>query len=441
MSKRHFLRQMLQSVGTSLAMLVLRLARNILLARILGPADRGLFALLSAMPEMIGGITSGGLNTALGYQSARQRPMGALLALVLVYGCLFSALATLVGVVLLRSLGQDLDLAQELGLLAWLLLLVVPLFVLKSALFNLHNADGRVGAFNSLRLIESLTPLALFLALFWIWQDMALEAAVISWIGGLSLAVVVGLCLLARFHDLHLRWNRESRREMLSIGGKSHPDILFQQLLMRADYLLIGLMLDSTALGYYAMASAAAELLIIVPEAVTTPLMKKLLQQGEGIDELTPLALRLTGTAMLGACLGMAVLGEWLIVLLFGEAYRPAYPALLALLPGIFGLCYASILHLDLVGKGRPGTLSWMAGFAAALNLAMNAVLIPQMGIVGAAIASSTAYSVLTLSMLVLYTRLSRVPVGKTLLILPSDIGFLSSHLLARRSACEPGGL
>ncbi len=189
------------------------------------------------------------------------------------------------------------------------------------------------------------------------------------------------------------------------------------------------------------MASAAAELLIIVPEAVTTPLMKKLLQQGEGIDELTPLALRLTGTAMLGACLGMAVLGEWLIVLLFGEAYRPAYPALLALLPGIFSLCYASILHLDLVGKGRPGTLSWMAGFAAALNLAMNAVLIPQMGIVGAAIASSTAYSVLTLSMLVLYTRLSRVPVGKTLLILPSDIGFLSSHLLARRSACEPGGL
>jgi len=439
MSTRRFIRQMLQSVGTSLAMLVLRLARNILLARILGPADRGLFALLSAMPEMIGGITSGGLNTALSYQSARQRPMGALLALVLVYGCLFSALATLVGVSLLRSVGQELDLARELGQLAWLLLLVVPLFVLKSALFNLHNADGRVGAFNSLRLIESLTPLALFLALFWLWDELALEAAVISWIAGLSLAVIIGLCLLARFHDLHLRWSPESRRAMLSIGGKSHPDILFQQLLMRADYLLIGLMLDSTALGYYAMASAAAELLIIVPEAVTTPLMKRLLQQGDGIDDLTPLALRLTGTAMLGACLSMGLLGEWLIVLLFGEAYRPAYPALLALLPGIFSLCYASILHLDLVGKGRPGTLSWMAGIAAALNLLLNAVLIPTLGILGAAIASSVAYSVLTLSMLVLYHRLSGVPFGRTLLILPSDFGLLASPLLPRRSACEPG--
>ena len=41
--------------------------------------------------------------------------------------------------------------------------------------------------------------------------------------------------------------------------------------------------------------------------------------------------------------------------------------------------------------------------------------------------------------MLVLYIRLSRVPLGKTLLILPSDISLLSSHLLTRRSACEPG--
>src|SRR5690606_25167740 len=111
-------------------------------------------------------------------------------------------------------------------------------------------------------------------------------AAVISWIAGLSLAVIIGLCLLARFHDLHLRWSPESRREMLSIGGKSHPDILFQQLLMRADYLLIGLMLDSTALGYYAMASAAAEQLILVLEADTPTQSKSPLQRRDGPDDL-----------------------------------------------------------------------------------------------------------------------------------------------------------
>ena len=200
-------------------------------------------------------------------------------------------------------------------------------------------------------------------------------------------------------------------------------------MLMRADYLLIGLLLDSEQLGYYAMATAAAELLFIVPEAVTTPLMKRLLQQDDGIERLTPLALRLTGTAMLAACLCLAVTGEWLIVLLFGDAFRPAYPALLALLPGMFSLCYSSILHLDLLGKERPGTLSIFAGGAAALNLMLALLLIPRWGIVGAAVASSVAYSALALAMLLLYWRVSGIAIGQTLLILPSDLRLLRAQL------------
>lgn len=429
MKSSDYIRQLLFSIGTKLAMLALRLARNVLLARTLGPADRGLFALLSALPELIGAATSGGLNTALGYQAARQHPMGLLLTLMLLYGCLASALATLVGVEALQSFGQDLEIMRQLGPFAWLLLLAVPLFVLKSALLTLHNADGRVGTFNGLRLLESLAPLLLFLALIWMWPHAALSAALISWLGGLALVVAAGLCLLARYHSIRLRWDPDSQGELLRFGSRSHPDVLFQQMLMRADYLLIGLLLDSEQLGYYAMATAAAELLFIVPEAVTTPLMKRLLQQDEGIERLTPLALRLTGTAMLAACLGLAVTGEWLIVLLFGDVFRPAYPALLALLPGMFSLCYSSILHLDLLGKERPGTLSIFAGAAAALNLLLALLLIPRWGIVGAAVASSVAYSALALAMLLLYWRVSGIAIGQTLLILPSDLRLLRAQL------------
>ena len=57
---------LLVTMGTRLSMIALRLIRNILLARLLGPADRGLFAFLSALPELIAAVTSGGLNTAVG---------------------------------------------------------------------------------------------------------------------------------------------------------------------------------------------------------------------------------------------------------------------------------------------------------------------------------------------------------------------------------------
>lgn len=434
MSRESYLRHLVLSTGTRLAMIALRLLRNVLLARILGPSERGLFALLSTLPDLISAATSGGLNSAVGFQAAKQRPMGLLLCQVLVFGCLIAGLLTLLCVSLLREFGTELDVTVQLGLLAWLLLLAVPLTVLKSGLLTLHNASGGVGAFNALRLVESLAPLLLFVGLFWMWHDAALEAALISWLAGISLVVLMGWIWLRRNHAVKLCWDRTSQKELLGYSAKSHPDVLFQQVILRSDFLFIGAMLGSTALGHYAMASAAAELLLIVPEAVTTPLMKRLLQQDSGMERITPLALRLTATVMLCACLSMALIGEWLIVVLFGAAYQPAYPALLALLPGLFGLCYASILRLDLLGKNRPGTVSLMMGCGAALNLLLNVLLIPTHGIVGAAIASSIAYLAVTLAMLVLYCRLSGVPMLQTLLILPSDVAPLR-RMLVRRAA------
>lgn len=433
MSDGPYLRHLLLSMGTKLAMIALRLLRNVLLARILGPSERGLFALLSTLPELISAATSGGLNSAVGYQAAKQRDMGLLLTQVLVYGCLLASALTLICVALARSVGGELDITAQLGLMAWLLLLAVPMTVLKSGLLTLHNASGGVGAFNGLRLSESLLPLLLFLGLFWMWREHALEAALISWLAGLALVLALGLWWLRRDHRLTLRWDRSGQRELLSYSARSHPDLLCQQVLLRADYLLIGALLGSTALGHYAMASAAAELLLIVPEAVTTPLMKRLLQQDAGMDRLTPLALRLTATVMLGACLGMAVIGQWLIVTLFGAAYQPAYPALLALLPGLLALCYASILRLDLLGKHRPGAVSLMMAAGAVGNLLLNVLLIPQWGIVGAAAASSIAYLSVTVAMLVLYCRLSGVRLRHTLIMLPSDLAPLRG--LLQRSA------
>ncbi|WP_312936103.1 oligosaccharide flippase family protein [Pseudomonas sp.] len=422
MKRNGYLRHMVLSMGTNVAMLVLRLMRNVLLARILGPSERGVFALLNTLPDLISAFTSGGLNTALGYQAAKQRNMGLLLTQVLVYGCLLATLLTLLCIVLARELGTHLEATEQLGLLVWLLLAAVPLSVLKVALLTLHNASGATGTYNALRLLESLVPLLLFAGLFFMWRDAALDAAVISWLCGLGLFVSLGLYWLGRDHRIALRWDRNGQRELLSYSAKSHPDVLFRQAMLRGDYLLISAMLGSAQLGHYAMATAAAELLYIVPEAVTTPLMKRLLQQEKEMSRLTPLALRLTSTIMFLACLSMAVIGEWLIITLFGAEYQPAYPALLGLLPGLLGMSHVSILRLDLLGKERPGTVSWIMGIGAVLNLVLSLLLIPRFGILGAAVSSSVAYFSVAVMMLTLYCRLSGVSVWNTLAILPSDV-------------------
>jgi len=429
---RTYLRHLAFSVGTRLVMIGLRLTRNVLLARLLGPADRGTFALLNALPDLIAALTCGGLNSALAYQTARQsdtnnQSTGLLLVQILAYGCVPATLLTWAGLSLLPWFAAYLS--TPLGPLAWLLLLAVPLTVLKNGLLTLHNADARVGAFNALKLLESLLPLLLFVGLWWLWSNAPLQAALVSWLLGLLAVAALAWRWLAHYRDTRLRWQYDTQKALLHYGARSHPDVLCQQIMLRADYLLIGALLDPTQLGYYAMASTAAELLLIVPEAVTTPLMKRLLQQGRDINQLTPLAMRLTATIMLCACLLMGLIGHVLIVILFGTAFAPAYPALLALLPGVFGLCHASILRLDLLGKGRPGSLSLLMGLGSVFNLLLNLWLIPHWGIVGAALACSAAYLAVTLGMLGLYCRLSGVPWWRTLILLPADIDWLCLQL------------
>ena len=430
-----YLRHLALSLATRLTMIALRLVRNVLLARLLGPADRGIFALLAALPDMIVAVTSGGLTSAVAFHAARQRGMGPLLAHILVQGCALAGVLTLLVLLAIHSLGSLPEFAERLGPWVWVLLIAVPVVIGKNALLVLHNADGRVGPFNSLRLLESLGPLLLFVALWALFPYAALEAAIGSWLIGLVMVVVVGICWLGRFHRLRPRWQRDEQGALARYGLRSHPEVLFQQVLLRADYLLIGMLLPAAELGYYAMASAAVELLLIVPEAVTTPLMKRLLQQGEGMERLTPLALRLTASVMLLACILMALLGEWLIVTLFGDSYAPASVALLALLPGVFALCYASILRLDLLGKQRPGTLSLITGVAAGVNLLLNLWWIPGWGILGAGLASSLAYVLAATAMLWQFCRLSGVAWWRTLFLLPEDLSMLRSLLRSRQGS------
>jgi Na+-driven multidrug efflux pump len=61
-------------------------------------------------------------------------------------------------------------------------------------------------------------------------------------------------------------------------------------------------------------------------------------------------------------------------------------------------------------------------------------LLIPAYGIVGAAAASSIAYLAVTIALLVMYCRLSHVPLWQTLIILPRDV-IPMLYILQRKSA------
>lgn len=79
--------------------------------------------------------------------------------------------------------------------------------------------------------------------------------------------------------------------------------------------------------------------------------------------------------------------------IVYGQAYAEAVPMLLALLPGVVAYIAVKVLAAYLVGVGRLRITVIVSLIGLIATLALDFTLIPRLGAVGAAIASSVSYS------------------------------------------------
>jgi O-antigen/teichoic acid export membrane protein len=128
-----------------------------------------------------------------------------------------------------------------------------------------------------------------------------------------------------------------------------------------------------------------------------------------------------------------------LIEVAFGSAYAAGTPTLVVLLVAVIPLSIGRLISADLKGRGRPGTVSLAAVVSVAVTVVLDLALIPGMGIVGAAIASLVAYSLMTAALLYAY----RVATGGILTsLIPGledlrDLRALVDRRLARRGSTD----
>jgi Na+-driven multidrug efflux pump len=101
-----------------------------------------------------------------------------------------------------------------------------------------------------------------------------------------------------------------------------------------------------------------------------------------------------------------------------------------------------AILSRYITGQGRPGAATSVMLLGLAVNIASNVVLIPALGISGAAISSSISYGITAVLMVALFLRLSGRGLAETLVLRPSDLHAGLRSLRGRKDgdgAAEPG--
>ena len=160
------------------------------------------------------------------------------------------------------------------------------------------------------------------------------------------------------------------------------------------DSLLIGHFMNETEVGYYAVAVVLIQGITLLPSAVqkvSGPIIASYHGKKEYENIKNVIKKTLVKTFLITIFLStlLAILGKFLIGILFTEEFLPAYIPLLILLIGYS--IYAPLISVGgaLSNIGKVNILFRIDALCALMNTILNIILIPKFGIIGAASATS----------------------------------------------------
>ncbi|MCA1711246.1 MAG: polysaccharide biosynthesis C-terminal domain-containing protein [Actinobacteria bacterium] len=401
---RGYLRAVVLAASSNVCLQVLGVASGFLVAYFLEPAGRGAYAAALAWSGGLSVIGALGITSSICYFVATERQAAAavlgtgqrlLLALGICSGVIAVCLTPLL------SRGDPVLRAAYL-----IVFLALPLvFVGGTWMFALQAAD--LSRWGRVRLVQPIFYVFVLLVLG-SQNRLTVEAALGAFVLGVLLQAVVSRSSWRRLKAPAARADHALRRPMLSYGVKSLAAQAPFLLNSRVDQMVLSLTVSLADLGRYAVAVSVTMLVTVLTAAFGVVAMPRIAYQrarGEQARETARVAaIGTLGTGVLGAIL-VILAAPHVLPLVLNASYQGVYRLIAVLAPGAALLGFNQVLADVLRGYDRALLVARAEGIAGVVTIALLAVLIPRLGILGAAISSTGSYAVATGLMLLAIRR------------------------------------
>jgi O-antigen/teichoic acid export membrane protein len=381
---------------------------TVFVARMLGATELGIYSIVMAWSAFLVPLTSMGLNNLVVRQMIKlesgHHAMTMLYTAVtvrLVFGLVGGAIMVMIFYWLNPSLFS--------GHLNY----AIPLLFVLQAFFGFLLFEFYLnyqGTFRTTAYTKSIISILSFtLKLILLYQGFGIASLLL--ITAFEF-LVVGLAQYLIYNQKHRPFKNEDAR--WSLYHPKHFNFAhFKELLQRSSWLwlsgivsviylkidivMLGAMAGTEQAGIYAAASRLSELWYVFPATLAVRYYPDMLKAYEKDWNSYLLKLRRFAKLFFGAALGIAVImsltADWIVILLFGEAFSAAVTVLQI---HIWSGCFIFVRYLIsqhlVITEQEPLSL-FSHGMGALLNVGLNLWLIPQYGIVGAAWATLISYA------------------------------------------------
>ncbi|HET7646355.1 MAG TPA: polysaccharide biosynthesis C-terminal domain-containing protein [Candidatus Limnocylindria bacterium] len=381
--------------ATRVARVVIGMATSFLLAGMLLPEGRGQYAVLVLVPGMLNALGQFGLPSAMSFFAGRGRSVRDLQRL----GWLLTAglSVVLVGATLLALPWLQQTLLRPVPMELLLVSLASVPFQFGTAFAGstligkqrLRNYNLIVVAQSALMLIGVVVMVGLL--------DFGVEGALLSYVAVAVIAAIGTAVELGRaVADEPEEGGRVKLSQIAGYGIRIYPASVSGYFSYRVDVLILSAILGASgaaSIGLYTFAVSLAEMVFMIPDSVSTVFYPRVAgMERREADRLAPQVSRFTVLVTLIGVLGLLP-AAWVVTSFVLPAYAGSLLPFAVLLPGIVALSVSKVVSGYISGLGLPLAVARASIANLVINVIANLVLVPAVGIVGAALASLISYA------------------------------------------------
>jgi O-antigen/teichoic acid export membrane protein len=423
LAKRSYLQDIASVFGTNIFTLASNLLLVVVLVRLLGPANYGLYTSVLVVPMLVVSFFQMGIRATTVHligsgkydDNSIVSSVLTILLLTSLAGILFSGLAYF----FVNTAGYTL-------LLMGMALIIIPLRLTAVYTGGVFLGKEEIPSSNLMNWLSGLMML-IFAMIFVLALKMGLNGALLSMLLSNLVVAIVALVKLFRRFTIRMSFANPLIGKLLQTGVVYALSFLVIQLNYRIDILLLKALSTPAEVGIYSLGVSVAELLWQVPLAISIVVMSRSANATDqtAINQSTARLLRISMVFGLIISTFIILLAPWVVPLVFGEKFRDSILVMQTILPGILMVIFFRILSGQLSGMGRPEVALKAFIPALILNVILNYVWIPGYGANGAVMATNISYTLGSVIYLFAYSRISGMRVREILRFSREDWGFL----------------
>ncbi len=199
------------------------------------------------------------------------------------------------------------------------------------------------------------------------------------------------------------RW-RFDRHEAGYILVRAWPLMLSGFLIyaiLRIDQVIIGFLLNKTAVGYYAVADRLTEIWDFIPKLICISLFPAIISAHKASADLYEKRKKLLYLLMLALSLAIValvvLLARPVIIGLFGQEYQASVKVLQVYVLSLPGIFLFTAMNQSLLAENREKIIFLANLLGLTINIVLNFILLPQFGLLGSAWATVITFIFLPL--------------------------------------------